>query len=1032
MKSNFKIPVFLIFLINIIFTQFGKNIVQYDDYNWEFIQTEHFDVYYHNNGKEQAEIAAYHCEEAYLHIEKLVGWGLKKRSDIIIYNSHNAFQQTNVIDMYMEEGIGGVTELMKNRMVVPFDGSLKEFKHVLYHELVHVFINDGLYGGSLMNMLKTSNVILPLWMNEGLAEYLAAKWDVNSDMWMRDLAINSNQMLEINQLNGYLAYRGGQSVWRYITQKWGEEVIAEIFNNITKYGDVNKGVEATLGLNIDELSQQWHNFLKKQYWSDIEIRDNIQDISRQLTNHEELYNTYNIAPSISPNGEIAAMYSNKNGVMSIYLISTRTGEFLKKIVTGQITSEIEELHILKPGISWSPDGNKIVFAAKSEGSDALIFVDIDNPRKVVRKNFDMEGIFRPTWNPKHNKIAFIGNNGLSSDIYIYNMDDDTLENITDDIFSDLQVSWLNDGQSLIFISDRGNNIIPKQNFDIISILNMDIENHDVYKYENNQIIRLTNTSYNESYPSPSPDGKSFAFITDESGINNIYITEDDFKTYQPITNILTGITQCNWSVDNQIIFTGFYKSGYDIFIISNIQDKLTNQIVIPNSKWKEEKEINFLRKESSYISDNLNSYKNFIFDESTIFNNSSDNFVLDKSLLLDSMGMHISYDYNTRFTLDYAQASYVFDLFEGGQGMGVFYFSDILGNHKFSLQTSLQFDVDQSDIYFTYRYLKKRINHQVSLSNYAYFTAASISGDGLTTIFDLNRDLSISYKAENPFSKFSRIEGGFTYNHLAKKQMEYEYDFWGGTSQNSYFLDTYTIIEPNIKYVWDNTRPFYLYNVGGSRAYINYTVSPNISVNDFSYSKLEIDARKYFELSYTGKVSVASRFYFGSSWGKHPRITAIGGAPAFFHSDQYLINPQYQNEVMDVLPEYQFWSMNNLQFPIRGYNIGQKFATKAMMFNFELRLPFLMYYFPTIKYLGQLFGVIFVDVGVTWNDRFPSFSNKNNWDLNSNEGWIMSYGIGPRFILFGMPWQLDYAWQYNPYDGRISSDKWYLSIGLDF
>ena len=85
MKSNFKIPLFLIFLINIIFTQFGKNIVQYDEYNWKFIQTEHFDVYYNNNGKEQAEIAAYHCEQAYLHIEKLVGWGLKKRSDIIIY-----------------------------------------------------------------------------------------------------------------------------------------------------------------------------------------------------------------------------------------------------------------------------------------------------------------------------------------------------------------------------------------------------------------------------------------------------------------------------------------------------------------------------------------------------------------------------------------------------------------------------------------------------------------------------------------------------------------------------------------------------------------------------------------------------------------------------------------------------------------------------------------------------------------------------------------------------------------------------------
>ena len=1027
-----KYILLLIFLFSSIFTQFGKNIVQYDEYNWKFIQTKHFDVYYYNNGKEQAEIAAYHCEQAYQHIEKLIGWGLKKRSDIIIYNSHNAFQQTNVIDAYMEEGVGGVTELMKNRMVVPFDGSLKEFKHVLYHELVHVFINDGVYGGTLMNMLKTNNVILPLWMNEGLAEYLAQKWGVNSDMWMRDLAINSNQMLEINQLNGYLAYRGGQSVWRYITSKWGDEVIAQIFNNIIKYGDINKGLEETLGVNIEELTEQWHNYLKKQYWGDIDIRDNVMDIARQLTDHEKLYNTYNIAPSVSPDGELAAIYSNKNGFMSIYLISARTGEFITKIATGQVTSEIEELHILKPGISWSSNGEQIVFAAKSGHSDALIFVNIDNPKTIIKKNFKVEGIFRPVWNPKYNKIAFIGNNGLSSDIYIYNLDDDSLNNITNDIFSDLQVSWSHDGESLIFISDRGNNIIPKQSIDIISILNMDLDNNDIYKYTNNQIIRLTNTDFNESYPSYSSDGNTIAYISDKSGINNIYLTINEFKTSEPITNVQTGITQCSWGTNNQIIFTGFYKSGYDIFIMSNVQDKLINQLSIPSSKWKEEKESNFLRKESTYISNNTNSYKNFIFDKSTTFINSSDKFILDESLLLDSLGMHISHDYVTKFTLDYAQASYVFDLFEGGQGMGVFYFSDILGNHKFSLQTSLQFDIDQSDIYFRYRFLKERINHEISLINYAYFTDANISGDGMTTIFDLNRDLSIGYKAENPFSKFSRIEGGITYNHLAKKQMEYQYDYWGGTSQSSYFLDTYTIIEPNIKYVWDNTRSFYLYNVGGSRAYIKYTMSPDIKINDFSYSKLEIDARKYFELSYVGKISFASRFYLGSSWGKNARITAIGGAPAFFHSDSNLINPEYQNQIMEVYPEYQFWSMNNLQFPIRGYNIGQKFGTKAMMLNVELRLPFLMYYFPTIKYLGQLFGVMFIDMGVAWDNHFPSFSNRESWNLNNNVGWVMSYGIGPRFILFGMPWQLDYAWQYNPYEGRISSDKWYLSIGLDF
>ena len=117
---------------------------------------------------------------------------------------------------------------------------------------------------------------------------------------------------------------------------------------------------------------------------------------------------------------------------------------------------------------------------------------------------------------------------------------------------------------------------------------------------------------------------------------------------------------------------------------------------------------------------------------------------------------------------------------------------------------------------------------------------------------------------------------------------------------------------------------------------------------------------------------------------------------------------------------------------MRGYNVAQKFGTKSLIANFELRLPFLIYYFPTIKYLGQIFGVIFIDVGVAWNDKIPNFSSKNSWQLDNNEGWIMSFGFGPRFNFLGMPWKLDYAWQYNPHRGIISSRKWYLSIGIDF
>ena len=545
--------IFLLFLA-IVSPKFGKNIVQYDKLDWHFIQTKNFDIYYYNASKDHAEFAGYTAEIAAKKIENLLGWKLSKRSDIFVYNSHNDFQQTNIIDLYMEEGVGGVTELIKNRMVVPFDGSMKEFKHVIYHELVHVFINDGIYGGSLLNMIKKGGAQIPLWMNEGLAEYLADPWNTNTEMWVRDLAINSEQIPHLKLLNGYLAYRGGQSVWSFITKKWGDESIADFFYNLKISSNLKKSLKLTFGVDLDELSDQWHQYLKKEYWSDIDIRDDVRDIARQITNHEKLMNSYNIAPSISPDGLKAAIYSNKNGVMSIYIISMIDGEFLETITTGQITSEYEELHILRPGISWSPNGEKIVFAAKSGESDALFILDINNLDNKIKKTFNIEGIYSPSWHHSKNIIAFIGNNGAQSDVYIYNINDDSLSNITNDIYSDMQVSWISNEESLLFISDRENNIKPNVSLDILSLFDKDFSRTDIYKYNINskKITRLTNTEHNEFYPVSSPNGENIAYISDESGINNIYITNDNFNSNYPITNVLTGITQLNWNSDSQI------------------------------------------------------------------------------------------------------------------------------------------------------------------------------------------------------------------------------------------------------------------------------------------------------------------------------------------------------------------------------------------------------------------------------------------------------------------------------------------------
>ena len=105
-----------------------------------------------------------------------------------------------------------------------------------------------MYGGNLQNMISQQiKFVIPGWMNEGLAEYLSDGWSTNSDMWIRDLAINGGDLPEIFYLNGYMAYRGGQSVWRFIADKWGEESFSEIFYQIKKLNNVNRGFEKGLG-----------------------------------------------------------------------------------------------------------------------------------------------------------------------------------------------------------------------------------------------------------------------------------------------------------------------------------------------------------------------------------------------------------------------------------------------------------------------------------------------------------------------------------------------------------------------------------------------------------------------------------------------------------------------------------------------------------------------------------------------------------------------------------------------------------------
>ena len=1039
----------ILILLVPLYSQFGKNIVQYQDFDWYYLQTENFDIYYYDTDI-NAQYVAIESQKAYINISNALDWQLKNRVPIIVYNSHNDFQQTNVIDMYMPEGVGGVTELYKNRVVIPYDGTHQDFKHVIHHELVHAFINDYIYKGNAMNMQNESITPIPLWMNEGLAEFLSNSWSTESDMWIRDLVINGKQLPGLNDLNGYLAYRGGQSVWKFIVENLDQDylnnsqqaptIIASIFKSVAKNQDLNTAFEKSINLDLLDLEDEWHKYLKENYFLDINDRNYLEDIATPLINLKKVTANYNIAPSISPDGKSIAFYSNDEGIMSLCIMPSDCKKCDKKSITkilkGDMSSNVEEFHILKPGISWSSDSKKLLVAVKSKGQDALFIINLEENYKKEKLTFDntMKAIFQPTWNPVFNDwIAFIGSNNIQSDVYLFNLQSKELINVTNDIFTDQHVNWSTDGKNLLFSSDRESIFNHTQNkksenwgkqYDLYSFSLNTINNKD---FTYNTLIRLTNSSYDELYPI-SLKNNLVAFISNDNGINNIYLLDTKINLIKPITNIFTGITQITGH-NNNLFFTGFQKNKFNIYKL----DSLVTDIKIPalkKAKWKNNFKNHNYALNNNKIQESKN-YKNYIFKNNNFKSpNNSDKKLNSKiTIKKDSIDNYENKKYKTRFTLDIGQMYYGFGFngndYSTGNGMAQFVFSDIMGDHKIYLGTELNVNLKRSDYSFAYRYLPNIVDW-----TFLFFHDAVEFSDGYLESqeeeIDLYENFRLSINASRPISRFTRFDLGIGYYQLAHTKEILELNNLGYQLVDNEWVGKKELTSIDLKYVWDNTKWSYTYPIRGSRFYLKYQTSP---LSEYQTNSLSWDGRIYKPL-FNG-LSLLARNVSGVSWGKDNHKFYLGSSPSFYTSDNFNVNQYYQSQNFN---EYYF---SDHVMPIRGVPFMYKTGDNVMAWNFELRAPFLLYYFPAIKWIGQLNAVTFIDLGVVWNkeDQFPLVSDEENWISRENggtaQGWVMSYGWGPRFILLGLPFQINYAWQFNPITKKASEKRYEITIGFD-
>src|SRR5688572_32075439 len=167
---------------------FGTNKVQYETFDFKVLTTEHFDIYFYPEEEAAVQLAARMAERWYARLSKLLKHELSGRQPLVLYAAHPHFQQTTTLPGEVGEGTGGVTEMFKRRIVLPFAGGLAETDHVLGHELVHAFQFDMANRRDFEgNPVGPAVMRLPLWFIEGMAEYLSlGPVDANTAMWIRD------------------------------------------------------------------------------------------------------------------------------------------------------------------------------------------------------------------------------------------------------------------------------------------------------------------------------------------------------------------------------------------------------------------------------------------------------------------------------------------------------------------------------------------------------------------------------------------------------------------------------------------------------------------------------------------------------------------------------------------------------------------------------------------------------------------------------------------------------------------------------
>ena len=1039
---------------------FGQNQVQYRHFNWRVIETEHFLVHYYPEERAGAMDAARMAERSYARLSRILDHQFREKKPIILFSSRSEFGQNNVTGD-LGEGTGGVTEASRHRLILPLTGDLGSFEHVLAHEMVHEFQYDIFARGKAGANLQTLNQIdPPLWFMEGMAEYLSiGPIHPLTASWVRDAAVNGNlptieQMTE--RPDKYFPYRYGESLWEYVGERWGDAAIGEILQNSTTLG-IARAFQRQLGLTLHELSDEWREAVNAKYLPQAAALDRPRSFSQPLLTEKKSGGQIFLAPTLSNDGNRIAFLSNGNQkrgelFIDLWLADARTGKRIKRLVESTTNPNFEELRLLYSQSAFSNDGRTLAFTAQREGRDVLYLMDV--ARASVRARLDLPQIdaaWSPVWSPDDRQIAFSGSKGGITDLYIVNADGKNLRQITNDKYGDLQPAWSPDGTRIAFASDRG----PESSLGNLKLAKWRIS---VIDLASGAVEVLPNQGGLNLNPAWSPDGRQIAFISDRTGIPNIFLYDFGDRLHYQLTNVLGGVSAIteyspaiSWArTADRIAYTNYEKGDYTVWTIDNPRalkraafnasgpNLVAGLLPVDTMVMRTGLDSTTLRPRtgeptSTYRSSGGARQSSVLPSTEAVDNTPASVAALnaDPNFALPDTSRFREYAYHASFHPDYIADPSVgytpsYGNFSGGTA---FVFSDLLGNHQLALSANVYGKLSDASVFVGYANLSRRLQYTTGISQDPVYVPLD-GGCGPTQNTNVYRCQSryLRYVIRNlfvvgqyPFNRFSRFETGLQLNSIGESFVNIFQDCLNnGLScsevqfQTAAKLPTINYVTPSTAFVSDNT----LFGATGPVMGRRMRFQAAQSLGKLNFSDFLVDYRRYDPIIFN-TLTFATRFLSS---------IAVGRDESFF--PKYIGRPDFVRGYDRA--NFNFVDCTSIIGAQATCNNAQLAGSRVAVANAELRFPIIRRFDVGSSFgLPPVDGLIFYDAGLAWSKGVSPHLGKapDGNDNSLNRYPLTSWGGGLRVNLFNLAiLRWDYA---RPMSGD-RKPNWTFSLGASY